>query len=80
MTSQWNAPSALAALLDALEEDLLGAPREDVQAALRETGRAREGAAQEVRALLRDAEADGHDGRPLALPCGGQDGLGTRRH
>lgn len=80
MTSHWNAPSALAALLDALEADLLGAPPEDVQAALRETGRAREGAAQGVRALLRDAAADGHDGRPLALPSEGQDGMGTQRH
>ena len=80
MTTRWNAASALAALLDALEADLLGAASEDVQAALRETGRAREGAAQEVRALLRDAEADGHDGCPLALPCDGQDGMGTQRH
>lgn len=80
MTPPWNAPSALAALLAALEADLLGAPREDVQAALRETGRAREGAAQEVRALLRHAEADGRDGCPLALPCGGQHGMGTQRH
>jgi len=80
MTARWNVPSALAALLDALEADLLGAPREDVQAALRETGRARESAAQEVRALLHHAEVDGHDGCPLALPCGGQDGMGTQRH
>ncbi len=80
MTARWNAPSALAALLDALEADLLGAPREDVQAALHETGRAREGAAQEVRALLRDAEADSHDGCPLAPPCDGQHDMGTRRH
>lgn len=80
MTPRWNAASALAALLDALEADLLGAATEDVQAALRGTGRAQEGATQEVRALLRDAEADGHDGCPLALPCGGHDGMGTQRH
>ncbi len=80
MTSRWNAPSALAALLDALEADLFGVSPEEVQAALRETGRAREGAVQEVRTLLRDAEADGHDGCPLALPCDGQDGMGTQRH
>lgn len=80
MTPRWNAASALAALLDALEADLLGAPREEVQAALRETGRAREGAAQEVRALLRDAEADGQDGCSLALPRDGHDGMGTQRH
>jgi len=80
MTARWNAPSALAALLDALEADLLGALRDEVQTALRETGRAREGAAQEVRALLRDAEADGHDGCPPALPYSGQAGMGTQRH
>ena len=80
MTPRWNAASALAALLDALEADLLGVASKDVQAALRETGRAREGAVQEVRALLHDAGADSHDGCPLALPCGKQDGMGTRRH
>lgn len=80
MTARWNTPSALVALLDALEADLLGVPGGEVQAALRETGRAREAAAQEVRALLRDAEADGRDGCPLALPCGGHDGIGTQRH
>ena len=80
MTSRWNAASALAALLDALEADLLGASPEEVQAALRETGRAREGAVHELRALLRDAEANSHDGCPLALPCDGQNGMGTQRH
>ena len=80
MTARWNAASTLAVLLDALEADLLGAPQEDVQAALRETGRAREGAAQEVRALLRDAEADGHDGRPLVLPRDEHGGMDTKRH
>lgn len=80
MTTRWNGASALAALLDALEADLLGASPEEVQAALRETGRARESAVHELRALLRDAEADGHDGCPLALPCDGQDGMDTKRH
>ena len=80
MTARWTAASALAALLDALEADLLGASPEQVQAGLRETGRAQEGAAQEVRALLRDAEADGHDGRPLALPRDEHDGMVTKRH
>ncbi len=80
MTARWNIPSALAALLDALEADLLGAPSAEVQAALRETGRAREGAVRELRSLLQDAEADGHDGCPLVLPRGGHDGMGTQRH
>lgn len=80
MTPRWNTASALAALLDALEADLLGASTMEVQAALRETGRARESAAQEVKALLHHAEVGGHDGCPLALPCGGHGGMGTRRH
>jgi len=80
MTSHWNAASALAALLDALEAELLGAPRDETQAALRGTGWARERAVRELRALLRDAEADGQDGRPPALPRGGHHGMGTQRH
>ena len=80
MTARWRAPSALTALLDALEAELLGAPIAEVQAGLGETGRIREGVAREVRALLRDAEADGHDGGPHALPTDGRDGIGTQRH
>ena len=68
MTSHWNAASALAALLDALEADLLGASKSEVQAALCETGRAREGAVRELRSLLHDAKAAGHDRCPFARP------------
>lgn len=80
MTVRGDAPSALAALLDTLEADLLGASSEEVQAALRETGRARESAVLELRSLLRDAEADGQDGCPPALPRDEQDGMDTKRH
>ena len=80
MTARWNAASALAALLDALEADLLGVPSEEVQAALRKTGRARESAVGELRSLLGEAEAEGHDPCPLALPAGKHDGIGTQRH
>ena len=78
--THWNVPAVLAALLDALEADLLGAPRDEAQAALRGTGWARERAVRELRALLRDAEAEGHDGRLPTRPCDGQDGMGTQRH
>jgi len=80
MTVRWDAPSALAALLDALEANLLGAPSEEVQAALRETGRARESAVREVRSLLREAEAEGHDRCPLATPSDERDEMDTQRH
>ncbi len=80
MTARWDTPAALTALLDALESDLLGAPKEDVQAALRETGRAKEGAVREIRSLLHDAEGDSDDQYPLSLPSGDHDDLGTQRH
>jgi hypothetical protein len=80
MIPRSNLASALAALLDALEADLLGASPEEVHAALRETGRARESAVGEIRSLLRDTEAEGHNRCPLALPSDESDGMGTQRH
>lgn len=80
MISRWNIPSALAALLDALEADLLGIPTEDVRAALHETGRARESAVRELRSLLRDAEGEGHDHCALGAPSDERDGTGTQPH
>ena len=80
MTKPWNMPSALAALLDALEADLLGAPAQEVQAALRETGRARESAIYEIRSLLRDVQADDHDRCPLTTLSDEPDGMSTQRH
>lgn len=80
MIRPWATPSALTALLDALEADLLGAPKQEVQAALRETGRAREGAIHELRSLLRDAQAGGHDCCPLVTLPEEHDGMGTQRH
>ena len=80
MTTRWDPPAALTALLDALEADLLGAPKEDVQAALRDTSRAKEGAIREIRSLLRDAEGGNDDPYPPAPPFGEHDRLGTRRH
>lgn len=80
MTARWDTPAALTALLDALESDLLGAPKEDVKAALRETGRAKEGAVREIKSLLHDAEGDGDDQYPLSLPSDDHDDFGTQRH
>ena len=48
-------PSGLTVLLDALERDLLAAQTDELCDALHETGRAREAACHEVRALLNDA-------------------------
>ena len=72
--------AALARLLDALEADILDAPAEDIRAALRETGRAREGALHEIRSLLRQAEA-AEDGHGAAMPRDGPGGgVGAHRH
>jgi hypothetical protein len=66
MTRPWDAPSALAALLDALETDLLGAPTQDVRAAHAETGRVRESPIHEMRSLLQAVRADECDRGPWA--------------
>ena len=53
MTSRRDdATARLTTLLDRLAEELLGAPDPEMEAALRETGRARTAALHEVRALL----------------------------
>ncbi len=80
MTARWDTPAALAALLYALEADLLSAPKEDVGEALRETGRAKEGAVREISSLLRDAERDSDDRCPTALPSDEHDKMSTQRH
>ena len=64
MTRPRHPPSALATLLDALEAELLAAPAEEVRDALRETGRARDSACQEIRTLLDDATAADADASP----------------
>jgi hypothetical protein len=70
--------SGLTALLDALERELLAAPADEVRAALRETGRARNIACQEVRALLNEAIAASEEGSAATPPldtCAGLDRL-----
>jgi hypothetical protein len=56
------------ALLDALERELLDARADEVRDALRETGRARNIAYQEVRALLNEAIAESEDGSGTMPP------------
>ena len=80
MTGPWDTPSWLTELLDALESDLLGASAEEVRAALSETGRAQESAVRELRSLLHDAEAEGHDRCPIPRPSGEQDRIATKWH
>ena len=80
MSRPWDTSSLLVALLDAMEADLLDTSVDEVQAALRETGQAREGAIQELRSLLRDVQADGHD-RCLPATLADEHGeMETRRH
>jgi predicted component of type VI protein secretion system len=75
-----TAAARLAALLDALEADLLTTSPEEVRAALQETGRTREGAIRELRSLLRDAEIQGDGRYPSALPADERDGIRTQLH
>jgi hypothetical protein len=70
--------SGLAALLDALEREILAAHADEVRDAWRETGRARNIACQEVRALLNEAVAASEEGSAATLPpdtCTGLDRL-----
>ena len=65
MTRPAHPVAALAALLDALEAELLAAPTEEVRDTLRLTGRARDAACQEVRSLMNEAQAaTGEDSAP----------------
>ena len=69
MKRTWSLPSGLAALLDALEQDLLAAPVDEVEDTQRATGRARHTACQEVRLLLDEAVAASEESpAPMAAP------------
>ena len=76
----WSLPSGLAALLDALEQDLLAAPEDEVEDAQRATGRARNTACQEVRSLLDEAVAAGEDGPAPMAPFGTDRRISRLRH
>jgi hypothetical protein len=73
-----DARPELTALLDALERELLAAQADEVRDAWRESGRARNIACQEVRALLNEAIAASEEGSAATLPpdaCTGLDRL-----
>lgn len=72
--------SGLAALLDALERELLAADANDVRATLRETGRDWNMACQEIRALLNEAIAAGEGGFPVTPPSDLSARYGPYRH
>ena len=80
MTRRPDPSLALLALLDALEAELLAAPAAEVRDALRETGRARDGACREVRSVLDHAAAANEDVPVAVAPCGMRDLLGLHRH
>jgi hypothetical protein len=78
MTRTGYPQSGLTALLDALERELLAAQTDEVRDAWRGTGRARNIARQEVRALLNEAIAASEEGSAATLPpdtCTGLDPL-----
>ena len=68
MTRPAHPVAALAALLDALEAELLAAPTEEVRDTLRLTGRARDAACDEVRSLLNEAKAATEEGFARTMP------------
>jgi hypothetical protein len=76
MTRTVYPQSGLTALLDALEQELLAAPPDEVRDAWRETGRARNIACQEVRTLLDEAIAASEDGSTATPSLKGFAGLG----
>jgi hypothetical protein len=69
-------------LLDTLERELVAAPADEVRDAWHESGRARNIALQEVRALLNEAIAASEEGSAEPLPPGstGLDQLGETPH
>ena len=80
MTKRPDPSLALLTLLDALEAELLAAPAAEVRDALRETGRARDGACREVRSGLDDAAAANEDGPIPVAPCDLRGLPGLHRH
>ncbi len=73
-------PSGLTALLDALEQDLLAAPVDEVRDAQCETGRERQAASQEVRSLLNEAVTASEHDHPDAPSGGTHLQSGIHRH
>ena len=79
MTRTGDPQSRLAALLDALEREILAAQPDEIRDAWHGTGRAREIALQEVRALLDEAIAASDEGPSETLPLDTRTWL-DRRH
>jgi hypothetical protein len=78
MTRTRYPQSGLAALLDALERELLAAPVDEVREAWRGTGRVRNIARQEIQALLNAAIAASEDSPLPHLPPDTFTGLDRR--
>ena len=67
MTRKDTPRSGLVALLDALEQEVLAAPAEEMRDALREAGRSGDIVCHEVRVLLNEAIAVSEDGFAATL-------------
>ena len=78
MTRTRYPQSRLAALLDALERELLAAPVDEVREAWRGTDRARNIARQQIRALLNEAIAASEEGSAAIPPPDTWTGLDRR--
>jgi hypothetical protein len=68
MTRMDYPQAKLTALLDALERELLAARADEMRGAWRGTGRARDIACEEVRALLNEAIAASEEGSAATMP------------
>ena len=79
MTRTGDPQSRLAALVDALEREILAAQPDEIRDAWHGTGRARAIALQEVRALLDEAIAASDEGPSETLPLDTRTWL-DRRH
>ena len=67
MNRPGHSPAGLTALLDALAAELAAASAEELNDALRETGRARDVVCREIRSLLAQAMVAGEE-EPVAAP------------
>jgi hypothetical protein len=72
--------SGLAALLDALEQELLSASAEEIRDVQRDRARAWETDCQEIRSLLTEALAPCADSSTTAMPFDGHPEAGLHRH
>lgn len=71
---------ALTALLDALEQELLGGSADEVRDAMRDSGRARDAVCAEIRSLLNEAQVESDAGSAVVMPFAFNAGIRVDRN